>query len=59
LIHWTGHGSRLDRIASTDKYSSEYAFEELVAELGAAFLCAELGITAEQRHADYIECKRP
>ncbi len=54
LIHWTGHSSRLDRITSTDSHSSEYALEELVAELGAAFLCAELGITAEQRHAGYI-----
>lgn len=54
LIHWTGHESRLDRISSTEFGSPEYAFEELVAELGAAFLCAELGVTAEQRHADYI-----
>ncbi|MCP5002540.1 MAG: DUF1738 domain-containing protein [Planctomycetes bacterium] len=55
LIHWTGHCNRLDRITSTSRFSPEYAFEELVAELGAAFLCAELGITAEQRHADYID----
>ena len=34
---------------------SNYAAEELVAELTAAFLCAHLGITGELRHAGYIE----
>jgi len=55
LIHWTGHESRLDRVSCTEFGSPEYAFEELIAELGAAFLCAEFGVTAEQRHADYID----
>lgn len=54
LTHWTGHKSRLDRPMSGDKKA--YGFEELVAELGAAFLCLKLGITAQPRadHAQYI-----
>lgn len=56
-VHWTGNPNRLDR-SFKDKYdhTQAYAFEELVAELGAAFLCATLGITPETRedHAAYI-----
>lgn len=38
-----------------DHFGSErYAFEELVAELGAAFLCAEIGIQGDLRHEGYI-----
>lgn len=57
LTHWTGHKSRLDRIKATSFGSSDYAKEELVAELGAAFLCSELGINAEPRedHAHYLK----
>lgn len=55
LTHWTGHTSRLDRIEKGARFKSKaYAFEELVAELGAAFLCAECGIEGQLRHADYI-----
>jgi antirestriction protein ArdC len=57
LTHWTRHPSRLDRDLGRKKWGDQgYAMEELVAELGAAFLCADLGITAEVRpdHADYI-----
>lgn len=44
LTHQTGHKSRLDRFSS-DKYSREdYAFEELIAELGAAMICASTGV---------------
>jgi antirestriction protein ArdC len=43
LIHWTGHKSRLDRDLKSRFAEAEYAAEELVAELGAAFLCAEFG----------------
>jgi len=43
LTHGTAHKSRLDRDLKNRFGSSEYAAEELVAELGAAFLCAELG----------------
>lgn len=41
-IHWTG--SRTGRKLANTKDTKEYAFEELVAEIGAAFLCADLGI---------------
>jgi antirestriction protein ArdC len=54
LIHWTGHNSRLDRIKATPFGSPEYAKEELVAELGAAFLCAEYGINGKTQHPEYI-----
>lgn len=56
LTHWTGHKSRLDRDLSGRFRSQAYAAEELVAELGAAFLCAELGLEAEPHptHASYI-----
>lgn len=55
MTHWTGHASRLDR--NLDRQDRQhYAREELVAELGAAFLCANLAITPETRedHAAYI-----
>lgn len=56
LTHWTGHPRRLDRNLSTRFGSDAYAAEELVAELGSAFLCAALGISAEPRqdHAQYL-----
>jgi antirestriction protein ArdC len=54
LIHWTGHPARLDRDFSGRRGGEAYAREELVAELGSAFMCAELGITPTVRHADYI-----
>lgn len=57
LNHWTSKEDRCNR-ASTGKFGSEdYAMEELVAELGSAFLCAELGITntPRQDHANYIK----
>jgi antirestriction protein ArdC len=45
LVHYTGHESRLARLTKLARFGSEaYAVEELVAEMGAAFLCAELGI---------------
>jgi len=56
--HWTRHPSRLDRDFGRKRWGDEgYAQEELVAELGAAFLCADLGITPEVRddHAAYID----
>jgi antirestriction protein ArdC len=54
LIHWTAHGSRLDRDLKNRFGSRNYAGEELVAELGAAFLCAEFGFDGDLRHAGYI-----
>lgn len=57
LVHWTGHRSRLARPGIIEPQpfgSTEYAFEELIAELGAAYLCAEAGIEGELRHEAYI-----
>lgn len=57
LTHWTGAGHRLARDFSGRFGSEAYAFEELVAELGSAFLNAELGFSAATipNHAGYIE----
>lgn len=58
LTHWTKHTSRLDRDSGRKKWGDEgYAREELVAELGAAFLCADLSLTPEpgEDHAAYIQ----
>ena len=56
LSHWTGHKSRCDRSLEGRFGSEAYAIEELIAELSAAFLSAELGIASEPRidHARYI-----
>ena len=54
LTHSTGHSSRLGRDLSNGFGSKGYAFEELIAEMGSAFLCAALGIVPTVRHADYI-----
>jgi antirestriction protein ArdC len=40
LVHWTGHKSRLARTSILERGKSKYAYEELVAELGAAYLLA-------------------
>jgi antirestriction protein ArdC len=56
-VHWTHHPSRLARDFGRKRRGDEgYAMEELVAELGAAFLCADLDLTPEVRddHAAYI-----
>lgn len=55
--HWTKHDSRLQRDFGRKTFGDEgYAREELVAELGSAFLCADLELTPEVRddHASYI-----
>jgi antirestriction protein ArdC len=57
LTHWTRHASRLDREFGRKRWGDAgYAAEELVAEMGAAFLSADLGITPETRedHASYV-----
>ena len=54
LGHATGHPSRLNRDQSGSYGTKKYAFEELVAELSAAFSCASLGIVPTVRHADYV-----
>lgn len=56
--HWTRHPSRLDRSFEQKRFGDEgYAMEELVAELGGAFLCAGLALTPELRddHASYLD----
>lgn len=57
LIHWTGHESRLDRKMGNTFGSEDYAQEELVAELGAAFLCAHFnfGNVTREDHAAYLQ----
>ena len=54
LGHWTGHASRLARDLSGSHGSNLYAREELVAEMGSAFLCASLSIVPTVRHAHYL-----
>ena len=56
LTHWTSPEHRCDRQLGKRFGDDAYAMEELVAELGAAFLCAELGVTVEPRadHAQYL-----
>jgi hypothetical protein len=54
LTHWSGAPHRLDRTKGKRFADTAYAFEELVAEMGAAFLCADYQIAGELQHADYI-----
>lgn len=57
MTHWTRHEKRLNREFGRKRWGDEgYAAEELVAELGSAFLSADLGLTPEPRedHASYI-----
>lgn len=54
LGHWTGHKSRLERDFRGRFGDRAYAAEELVAELCAAFLCAEFGFDGDLRHAGYV-----
>jgi antirestriction protein ArdC len=55
LIHWSGAPHRLDRIKGKRFGDKNYSFEELIAEIGAAYLCADHKIEGELRHAGYIE----
>jgi antirestriction protein ArdC len=56
LTHWTSAPTRCNRELGKRFGDAAYAIEEVVAELGAAFLCADLGITDEPRadHAQYL-----
>jgi antirestriction protein ArdC len=54
LTHWSGAASRLNRDLSGRFGNEAYAAEELVAELSAAFLCANYQIDGDLRHAGYI-----
>jgi antirestriction protein ArdC len=56
-VHWTRHPSRLDRDFGRQRWGDVgYAREELIAELGASFLAADLGLSLEPRedHAAYV-----
>ncbi len=57
LVHWTGHSSRLDRGFASRFGENAKAMEELVAELGASFLCGHIGLMdkTESDHACYIQ----
>lgn len=56
LCHWTAHPTRCNRDLGKRFSSQAYAAEELIAEIGAAFLCAEIGVTQDTRadHAQYL-----
>lgn len=55
LVHWTGHKDRCDRAFGKRFGDDAYAFEELVAEIGSAFVCASSGIPLENlQHENYI-----
>lgn len=55
LTHWTGHPRRLDRPLGRRQGIEAYAYEELIAEMGAAFLCAHCGLPARLEHVSYID----
>ena len=56
LSHWTGAKHRLDRSLDNGRFGNPaYAFEELVAEISAAYLCSDYKIQGELRHAGYIQ----
>lgn len=54
LTHWTGHTSRCNRLQSSRQHIEAYAFEELVAEMGSAFLNGHCGMAGTLHHASYI-----
>ena len=54
LAHWSGGKKRLSREMKGQFGSEDYAFEELIAELGSAFLMTDLGIVGEVQHESYI-----
>ena len=57
LTHWTGHDTRLNRSLENSFGSEAYAFEELVAEIGATFMCNHVGIEAQtmDSHTNYLK----
>jgi len=60
IVHSTGHQKRLNRFdeqqLSFNRHKDAYAFEELIAELGSAFICAELNIEGQhEQHVSYLE----
>ena len=53
LTHWTGHETRCNRNIRNSFGSEDYAFEELVAELGACFQSVKFGIEQQEVNADH------
>ena len=53
-VHWTGHADRCDREFGKRFGDMAYAAEELVAEMGSAFLCAALGVEGKLQHEEYV-----
>lgn len=54
LTHWSGAPHRLDRTKGKRFADTAYAFEELIAEIGAAFLCEKYSVKGDIRHEGYI-----
>ena len=54
LTHWTGHPDRCNRVLASRAHIEAYAFEELVAEMGSAFLSNYCGLPGQLQHASYI-----
>ena len=54
LTHWTGHPGRCSRTLANRQHIEAYAFEELVAEMGSAFLSSHCGLQGQLHHASYI-----
>lgn len=54
IVHWTGHPTRLNREFGGKFGDDAYAFEELVAEIGSAYLSTDMGLAPELHHAEYI-----
>ena len=54
ITHWSGAKHRLDRTKGKRFGDTQYAFEELIAELGSAFLCEKFAVKGDIRHEGYI-----
>ena len=55
LTHWSSHASRCNRALRSRAHIEAYAFEELVAEMGSAFLTNYAGLPGHLNHASYID----
>ena len=55
LTHWSGHPTRCNRPLQGRQHIEAYAFEELVAEIGSAFLCGHCGLPGSLQHASYVQ----
>jgi antirestriction protein ArdC len=55
LCHWSGAPDRCNRVLLDRQHIGAYALEELIAEMGAAFLSSHCGLPGELQHASYIQ----